>query len=118
VVPMSAFGPQRPVSGPAMMRHRASMLAPPRPSPEMAQSPAYRALPVSTRALLMLIEIEVAEQGRLIAAIELDHASAATGMRRPALVAALDQLAAARFIVTSVSGRLRIVAPSSAWRRT
>jgi hypothetical protein len=101
-----------------MIRPRARSLAPPPPSPQMAESPAYRALPASTRALLLLIEVEVAEQGGLIAAMDTDDACAATGMRRPALVAALDQLAAAGFIVASMIGKLCIVALSSAWRRT
>jgi DNA-binding transcriptional regulator PaaX len=99
------------------MRHRANTLAPPPPSPEMAQSPAYCALPAATRALLMLIEVEVAEQGGMIAAMNTDDICAATGMRRPALVAALTELSAAGFIVTSTIGRFCIVALSTAWRR-
>jgi hypothetical protein len=91
-------------------------LAPPPPSPEMAASPAYRALPASTRALLMLIEIEIAEQGGAIAAIDIDAACAASRMRRSDFVAALDQLAAAGFVVASMSDRFVTVAPSTRWR--
>jgi hypothetical protein len=100
-----------------MTRHSTSMPAPPPPSPEVAQSAAYR-LPASTKALLVLLEAEIADQGGLIAAVDLDGACAASGMRRPALVAALDQLAEAGFIVASMRGRLCIVAPSTTWRRT
>jgi hypothetical protein len=99
-----------------MTRHSASALAPPPPSPEMAQSAAYRALPASAKALLLLIEVELAEQGGLIAAMDCDDICAAAGMHRPGLDAALDQLAAAGFIFSSTIGRLCIVAPSSRWR--
>jgi hypothetical protein len=100
------------------MRHRANTLAPPPPSPEMAESPAYRALPASTRALLLLIEVEVADQGGLIAPVDCDDACAATGLHRSAFIAALTKLSAAGFIVTSMIGKLCIVAASTAWRRT
>jgi hypothetical protein len=97
-----------------MMRHHTNTLAPPPPSPDMAQSPAYAALPASAKALLLLIEIEV--QGGPIAVIDICAACGATGMRKAALRAALDQLAAAGFIVASVNGRFCVIAPSSRWR--
>lgn len=100
------------------MRHRATMLAPPPPSPQIAQSAAYRALTASAQALLVLIEAEVAEQGGPFAAMDCDDIQRATGMRRPAIIAALNELAAAGFIVASESGGFCIVALSSAWRRT
>jgi hypothetical protein len=100
-----------------MTRHSTSTLAPPPPSPELAQSPAYCALPASIRALLLLIEIEIAEAGGPIATIDLDDASAATGMGKRALLAALTELSAAGFIIVSRSETLCTVAMSTAWRR-
>ncbi|SIN97239.1 hypothetical protein SAMN05443247_01097 [Bradyrhizobium erythrophlei] len=101
------------------MRHRANMLAPPPPSPEMAQSAAYRALPASTRSLLLLIEVDIADQGGMLATIDLDAACAASGLRKRALVAALNQLEAAGFIIIiSRNGKSCLIALSSAWRQT
>jgi hypothetical protein len=100
-----------------MIRHRPSTLAPPPPPPEMAQSPSYTRLPASAKALLVLIEIEVASAGGMLAAMNTDDICAATGMRRPALLAALDQLSAAGFIVFSMSEQFCLVAPSMEWRR-
>jgi hypothetical protein len=100
------------------MRHRANTLAPPPPRPEMAESPAYCTLSASARALLVQLEIEVQVQGGLIAVVDLDDACAASGMRKPALIAALDQLMEAGFIVTGMIGKLCIVAPQTGWRRT
>jgi hypothetical protein len=91
-------------------------LAPPPPSPEMAQSAAYRALPAAAKALLLLIEAEIASQRGMLATIDTDDARAATGMSRPALVAALDELETRGFIFANMSGRLCTVAPSSRWR--
>jgi hypothetical protein len=63
----------------------------------------------------MLLDIEVAEQGGM-AAVNLDHVCAATGMKRPALLVALDQLMAAGFVVVSVDDRDCTVTPSTRWR--
>ena len=103
-----------------MNRHErhTDKLAPPPPSAAMAASPAYRGLTGSARGLLMLLGIEVQEQGGLIAEMTVDDLVAATGMRRPALVLALGQLAAGGFIVASMSGGFCIVEPTSAWLRT
>jgi hypothetical protein len=100
-----------------MMRYRANMFAP-LPPPEMAQCPAYLALPGSTKALLALIDIEIASQGGLLAAMNTDDICAASGLGKRALLAALNELSRAGFIVTSMIGKLCIVALSSAWRRT
>lgn len=103
-----------------MIRHRANMLAPPPPTPEMAESPAYRALPASARALLLMLDIEIANQGGMIASIDLNAACEATGMDRPALEAALGELSQAGFIITAADprggGSAVLVALSSRWR--
>lgn len=91
-------------------------LAPPPPPLEMAQSPAYCALSAPAKALLLLIEVEVAEQGGLCAAMTVDDLVAATGMQRRALEAALTELSEAGFVVTGTVGRLCVVALSSRWR--
>jgi hypothetical protein len=83
----------------------------------MGESPAYRALTASTRALLMLLAIEVQVQGGMIAEMTVDDLVAATGMRRSALDAALTELQAGGFILISMTGRSCMVALSSAWRR-
>jgi len=101
-----------------MIRPRTKSLAPPPPSPEMADSPAYCALSEPAKALLLLIEIEVQVQGGMLAAMLVDDLVAATGMRRSALDAALDQLAAAGFVNIAERGKLFVVALSPAWRRT
>jgi hypothetical protein len=71
----------------------------------MAQSVAYRALPQAAKALLLEIEIEIAEQGGMIAAMNTDDICAASGLRKRALVAALNELSTAGFIVISMCGK-------------
>jgi hypothetical protein len=99
-----------------MTQHRTNALAPPPPSSEIAQSAAYRALPASTRALLLLIDIEIAQQGGLRATMTIDDLKAASGMHKPALIAAITDLSAAGFIVTTMIDQTCVVAPSSEWR--